>query len=961
MAKTLHIDIETFSKAPLPKTGVYRYAEDPSFEVLLFGVAIDDDPVKVYDLKLGEKIPKDILAALQDNTVTKWAFNAQFERVCLSRLLWDMKLLPWGTYLDPRGWRCDMVWAGYMGFPMNLKGAGAALNLDEQKMEEGKSLITYFCKPYRETSINGYTRRNLPEHSMDKWLLFKSYNQRDVEVEIAIAKKLEAHPVPESIWEEYWMDQIINDRGILVDIPMVEGAIELDSMSKAHLKEEMRTITQLANPQSIQQMQMWLKENGVELDSLGKKELEKELDGIEEPMRTVLLLRQQLAMSAVKKYQAMDTAACSDGRCRGMFQFYGANRSGRFAGRIVQLQNLFRNSMPDLDEARALVKTSDYEAISALYDSIPEVLAQCVRTAFIPAPGYKFIVSDFSAIEARVIAWLAGEQWRMDAFARGDDIYCASASQMFGVPVEKHGVNGHLRQKGKQAELACIAEGSPVLTDQGLVPIEKVTTDMKVWDGKEWVHHDGVVYRGEREVITYDGLTATPDHLVWVEGQSWPVQFGFAAASGAHLVQTGDGRRAVRLGEDNQPGEEMESETEPLLCSDAVPGMRSDSVAEPKQSNKWQIEGVSKLHAKKTDTTLAGEKTDGGKTAMRESKRFRLSQLWSERYKVQLPKCNGSWTLFDSGVWIAEQKNGTGSHRYKWGLCSWQYTICRKRGKHWQPSFDSTVGVASGILAVCQECGYQNAILGENAGRNHRVGTKSSGGEKEELAAYRCTARLYDIRNAGPHHRFTVSGHLVHNCGYGGSVGALKAMGAIEMGLTEEELQPLVTAWRAANPNIVKLWWAVDKAVKTAVKEKTTTRTHGLEFKYRGGMLYIKLPSGRHLSYVKPRIGQNRFGGESVTYMGTDFTRHWSRIESYGPKFVENIVQGISRDILCHALEQLRDYRVVAHVHDECIVEVPPSTTVEEISDKMSTVPSWATDLILRADGYECPGYYLKD
>lgn len=652
MPKTLHIDIETFSKAPLPKTGVYRYAEDPSFEVLLFGVAVDEEPVKVYDLKLGEEIPGDILAALQDNTVTKWAFNAQFERVCLSRLLWDMGLLPWGTYLDPRGWRCDMVWAGYMGFPMNLKGAGAALNLDEQKMEEGKSLITYFCKPYRETSINGYTRRNLPEHSMDKWLLFKSYNQRDVEVEIAIAKKLAAHPVPDFIWEEYWMDQTINDRGILVDLPMVEGAIELDSMSKAHLKEEMRTITQLANPQSIPQMQMWLKENGVELDSLGKKELEKELDGVEEPMRTVLLLRQQLAMSAVKKYKAMDTAACSDGRLRGMFQFYGANRSGRYAGRIVQLQNLFRNSMPDLDEARALVKTSDYDAISALYDSIPEVLAQCVRTAFIPAPGYKFIVSDFSAIEARVIAWLAGEQWRMDAFARGDDIYCASASQMFGVPVEKHGVNGHLRQKGKQAELAC---------------------------------------------------------------------------------------------------------------------------------------------------------------------------------------------------------------------------------------------------------------------------------------------------------------------GYGGSVGALKAMGAIEMGLTEEELQPLVTAWRTANPNIVKLWWAVDKAVKTAVKEKTTTHTHGLEFKYQGGMLYIKLPSGRHLSYVKPRIGQNRFGGESVTYMGTDFTRHWSRIESYGPKFVENIVQGISRDILCHALEQLRDYRVVAHVHDECIVEVPPSTTVEEISNKMAIVPSWATGLILRADGYECPGYYLKD
>ena len=643
LIETMSIDIETYSEADLPKTGVYPYAEDPSFEILLFGVSVNHGPVKVYDFAQGESLPDEILHALLDLSVTKWAFNAQFERICISRYLWDLGLLERGSYLNPRGWRCDMVWAGYMGFPMYLKGAGAALHLDEQKMEEGKSLITYFCKPYRPTSKNGYTNRNLPQHDPEKWELFKKYNQRDVEVELSIAEKLKNHPVPEQVWREYWLDQTINDRGILVDRQMVENAIRIDAESKKHLREEMQSLSGLANPQSVIQIQHWLRQNGVELDSLGKKEIASELSGIEEPMRSVLLLRQELAMSAVKKYQAMDTAACADNRCRGMFQFYGANRSGRFAGRIVQLQNLFRNSLPDLDQARALVKQGNYTALAALYDSVPEVLAQCVRTAFIPAPSYKFVVADFSAIEARVIAWLAGEQWRMEAFAAGKDIYCASASQMFGVPVEKHGVNGHLRHKGKIAELAL---------------------------------------------------------------------------------------------------------------------------------------------------------------------------------------------------------------------------------------------------------------------------------------------------------------------GYGGSVGAL--------GLTEEELSPLVKAWRAANPNITTLWWAVDKAAKNAVKEKTTTRTHGLSFQYQGGMLYITLPSGRQLSYVSPRMGENRFGGESVTYMGTDMTKHWSRIESYGPKFVENIIQGISRDILCYAMQRLSDYRICAHVHDECIIECPPETTVKEVCDLMATVPPWAEGLILRADGYECP-YYQKD
>lgn len=648
----LSIDIESYSETDLTKTGVYRYSEDPAFEVLLFGVAVDDGPITVYDLTAGEEIPAEILSALQDPRVTKWAFNAMFERVTLSRFLWDKGLLSKGQFLSPEGWRCSMIWSAYMGFPMSLAGAGAALGLEQQKMTEGKDLIRYFCVPCKATVSNGGRTRNLPSDAPDKWETFVAYNKRDVEVELQIKERLSSHPVPESVWREYWNDQTINDRGIQIDLPMVRNAIRLDALSQQRLTDALQELTNLDNPRSVQQMKDWLASQGMEMDSLGKKVVAEALRTAPEPLRTVLTLRQQLAMSAVKKYTAMENAVCADGRLRGMFRFYGANRSGRFSGTIVQLQNLFRNSLPDLIQARSLVSRGDYAALEALYDSVPQVLAECVRTAFIPAPGYKMIVADFSAIECRVLAWLAGEQWVLDVFAAGGDIYCETAGRMFHCKVEKHGENGELRQKGKQATLSC---------------------------------------------------------------------------------------------------------------------------------------------------------------------------------------------------------------------------------------------------------------------------------------------------------------------GYGGAEGALIAMGALDAGMKEEELGPLVAAWRAANPNIVQMWWAVDRAVKTAVKEKTITRTHGLTFEYRGAMLYITLPSGRQLSYVKPRIGENRFGGESVTYMGMDTTKHWSRIESFAGKWVENIVQAVSRDILCYAMEQLRDYRIVAHVHDECIVEAPQETTVQEICERMGRVPPWAPGLILRADGYECPGFYMKD
>ena len=645
--QTLSIDLETYSDQPLAKTGVYRYVESPDFEILLFAYSVDGGPVRQIDLACGEKIPPTILAALEDDKVTKWAFNANFERICLSHFLG----YPTGDYLEPDSWKCSMVWAAYMGLPLSLEGAGAVLGLEKQKLAEGKDLIKYFCQPCAPTKSNGQRTRNLPKHSPDKWLAFKKYNIRDVETEMSIQARLLKYPVPDSVWEEYHLDQEINDRGVGLDMELVRQAIQMDGRSRSELTQAMKELTSLDNPNSVQQMKQWLADNGVETDTLGKKAVAELLKTAPQQLQKVLTLRQQLAKSSVKKYQAMETAVCADGRARGMFQFYGANRTGRWAGRIIQMQNLPQNHLDDLTEARGLVRAGGFDALEMLYEDVPDTLSQLIRTAFVPQGNRKFIVADFSAIEARVIAWLAGEKWRQDVFAEGKDIYCASASQMFGVPVEKHGVNGHLRQKGKIAELAL---------------------------------------------------------------------------------------------------------------------------------------------------------------------------------------------------------------------------------------------------------------------------------------------------------------------GYGGSVGALKAMGALEMGLSEDELPALVSAWRQANPKIVQFWWAVDRAVMDAVTRKTTTKTHGIIFSARNGMLFITLPSGRSLAYVKPKIGENRFGGECITYEGVGSTKKWERIDSYGPKFVENIVQATSRDILCYAMKTLRCCSIVMHIHDEVVIEADRRISLQTVCDQMSRTPPWANGLQLRADGYETD-FYKKD
>ena len=784
------IDLETKSDIDIAKSGVYRYADSPYFDILLFAYSVDDAPVQVVDLACGEQLPEEILNALMDDRIQKHAFNASFERVCLS--VWLRRNYPecfisyglpedaCGNYLSPKAWRCTMVAAAYLGLPLSLAGVGAVLQLQQQKLSEGKALIRYFCVPYDH--VNGIPVFHAPTDAPEKWNVFLAYNKRDVETEQAIEQKIARFPVPEFVWQEYVLDQSINDRGIQLDLQLVQQAIRMDTLTKDKLLHQLKDLTNLDNPNSVQQMKQWLTEHGLELESLGKKEVQEQLKTAPSDLRAVLLLRQQVSKSSVKKYQAMQNAVCLDGRARGMFQFYGANRTGREAGRIIQLQNLPQNHLPDLEDARELVKSGDLEALELLYEDVPDTLSQLIRTAFIPKTGYQFLVADFSAIEARVIAWLAGEEWRMRAFAEGKDIYCASASKIFGVPVVKHGENGHLRQKGKVAELACIAEGQLVLTDHGLIPIEKVTTDDLLWDGEQWVHHEGVIYKGKREVITYEGLTATSDHLVWIEGQSQPIQFGIAASCGSHLVQTGDGGKAIRLGENYQCGKTLE----------------------------------------------------------------------------------------------------THSH----------------------------------------------------------------------------TARLYDIQNAGRHHRFTVSGKLVHNCGYGGSVGAMKAMGGSEM--SDTELKQIVTDWRTASPHIVQLWWDVENAAIKAVRDKTETETHGIHFSYESGFLFIKLLSGRRLAYVKPRIGENRFGGDSITYEGIGMGRKWERLETYSGKLVENIVQATARDLLFYSMQTLSQYFIVGHIHDEMIIECPKDTKLDEICQQMARTPDWAKGLLLRADGYEC-SFYKKD
>ena len=909
-------------------------------------------------------MPEEFLAALTDPQIVKIAHHAAFERICLSRYLQRRNLLAANKWLDSNQWRCTMVMASYLTLPRSLKDVAVTLRLSKQKMDEGKDLIRYFSVPCRPTKANGGRTRNLPTDSPEKWDVYKTYNKQDVEVERAVCKALEKYPLPEQEWKLYALDQQINDRGVRVDKKLVKNAIAVDAVFAQAAYQRAKELTGLENPGSVNQLKAWLADQDMPMESLAKKIVQEKAAQTDGIVAELLNLRLELSKTSVKKYEAMARCVCKDGRIHGMMQFYGASRTGRFASRILNMQNLPQNHLPDLELAREIVKAGDEELLDALFASVPGTLSELIRTAFIPKDGCRFLVADFSAIEARVLAWLANEEWVLEEFRGKGKIYEATASRMFHIPQEsivKGNPNYEYRQKGKQATLSCIAEGQLVLTDHGLIRIENVKPHHRLWDGENWVPHEGVVYQGRKEVMTYDGLTATADHLVWIEGQARPVYFGFAAASGARLIRTEYCGQAIRMGEDNQPGKTVERAMESVLRTDGMRFLPQYSMDVSFQSDSGNLQRLPKLLSEaQADSKVAGAAADRRKRTLRKPQRQAVSFIWWPWHQILLSVRHSGGNLDSEKCSECTAGVRNGSHRQQWSLCAGEYPICSQRKESGQPALDSIIGMGSGILALFSKCGHQDAILRENTGRNHRISAGSGAHEAKKLEAHRRTARLYDIRNAGPHHRFTVSGRLVHNCGYGGGVGALKAMGAK---MPEEEMQPLVDAWRAANPNIVAFWSALDRAARTVIRRKTSARIGKIALYWQDDKMFMRLPSGRNLCYQSPHFTENRFGSDAIGYYAPNAAGQMVVQETFGGKLAENATQAIARDILAHALLTLEKngYPVVFHVHDEAVIEMPIGQgSLEEACKLMAITPDWAKDLPLRADGYECV-YYRKD
>lgn len=906
--KILSIDIETYSSNDISGCGVYKYAEAEDFAILLFAYSCDYGPVEIIDLASGEKLPDHIYKALSDPKILKTAFNATFERICLSKYF--------GLYLTSDQWECTMVRSAMLGLPLSLAAVGKVLNLEDQKMDEGKALIRYFSVPCKPTKTNGMRIRNLPEHAPDKWDVFKKYCKRDVEVENAIRQKTAAFRILPAEKELYDIDQRINDRGVMLDMQMVNNAIRMSLIYSGRLTAEAAELTGLDNPNSVAQLKGWLEqETGNEVKSLNKKDMPDIIKSADaEHVQRLLSIRQELGKTSVKKYEAMSKAVCEDDRVRGLLQFYGASRTGRWAGRLVQVQNLPQNHIEDLDFARSLVFRGDLDMLELCYGNVPDTLSQLIRTAFIAKPGHTFIVSDFSAIEARVIAWLAGEAWRLEVFRTHGKIYEATAALMYRVPQEEITKTDPRRQKGKIAELACIAKGQLVLTDQGYVPIECVTTDMLVWDGEEFVKHEGVIYKGIKEVITYEGLTATPDHIVWVKGENRPIQFGESANRRAHLQKSIPSRKDLWECRNRQSRASIHKGLEPSICTNKVLGLRSNTMDVSKQSYAREIKRLPNVFKTQTNTQMVGSKVYGRKTKMRKPQRWKLPKLRSQRYKILFLFRIGSRSLDDRALRVAGSFDGIRSDRCKWKL---------RTGKH-------EMGNTS--TELCQ------------------------------------SAKVYDLLNCGPRHRYTVNGVLVHNCGYQGGVGAMKTMGGEKMGLSEEEMKEIVTHWRSANPAIVGLWDEVQAAAMQAISGRDASIRKGVKFRTELGALTIELPSGRKLFYPRARIeSREKFGRKSKTiiYEGQNqTTKKWEDLETYGGKLVENIVQGIARDCLAVTMVRLEKmaYPIVFHVHDEVILEVPDdgTKTLAEVCEVFKKPIVWAEGLPLKGDGY-VTNYYKKD
>ena len=952
--RTLHCDLETYSSVSLPDCGVYRYCESPDFEILILGYAYDDEPVQVIDLTK-EEMPSSLRQDFLHNPdVQKMGWNISFEIACFTRYF--------GQEIDPAEWMDVMIVAAELGLPRSLKDVGLALGLpqDEVKDRRGKALIRYFSQPCAPTRANGGRTRNLPTDDQLKWQEYMEYNRQDVVAERAIWKKLKGYPLPESEQAAWVLDQQINRRGVLCDRTLAAQAVRMSREHTALLMDELRRITGLENPNSLVQLKAWFGTDAPLDEAAVTEMLATETDPAR---RRVLEIRREIGKSSVKKYEAMLNGMCADDRCRGLFQFYGANRTGRWSGRNLQTQNLPQNHLDDLSTARSIAREGDREGLEMLYGSVPDTLSQLIRTAFIPKAGCVFAVADFSAIEARVIAWLAGEKWRMDLFAAGGDIYCQSASKMFHVPVVKHGVNGHLRQKGKIAELACLAENSPVLTDRGLVPIQNVTTDMKLWDGEEWVTHEGVIYQGEREVITYGGLTATSDHPVWTEYGVLP--FGDAAVRGARLCKTGTGRKTVRLGDDHQPGETVETGMDTPRGADGMRWLRGETMDRPRQPDARTIQGMPAVLAAETDSKVARQTADRREAAVREPEGQGVPELRRAGDPVRISERDGSGAVHDPGIRPSNEGDGNRPDRRERRLRAGEPALRGPSDELRKSAQMRADEIRAEVLAIRLHNGDPETVGRHDAGRDHPGRGDGGFRETEGMAHHRRTARVYDIRNAGRHHRFTVSDVLVHNCGYGGNTGAMINMGALQMGLTEDELPGIVEKWREASPRICALWRDLgDAALAATAHRETVDLPHGVRLWRSGKLLHMRLPSGRCIRYFSPEITENRFGGPSLAYEAYDMGR-WGKAETWGGKLTENLVQATARDCLLAAMTRVskRYPDIVMHVHDEMIVEVPENEAEEALAficGEMGKEIEWAPRLLLRGDGYLCE-WYRKD
>lgn len=967
---SLHIDIETYCEIDLKKAGAYRYAEEA--EIILLAYAYNDEPVSVVDLLAGEQIPPDVFYDFNNPRVIKKAFNAAFERSVMQAYF--------NLILPADQWQCTQARTAMCGLPLNLGQAAEVLNLDIQKDKNGAALIRYFCIPIKKPiKKNDFRERNLHNHDAVKWEQFKEYNKMDVEAERAIDRALSFYPISEFEHRQWQLDQKINERGVTIDIPFVRNAISLVNHYENGLLKEFQEITGIDKPSELGKLKMWLfEETGEEVDKLNKETIPEIIKSSgNDKIGRALQIRKDSSKTSTKKYFRMIDAVCKDGRVRGLHEYYGANRTGRAAGRLLQHQNLPAGDLEDeVETARSVAMLNDPEWLEYLFGPIPNTLSSLIRSALVPTPGHRFIICDYTSIEAVVLAWLAGETWVLDLFRneKKPKLYEATASQMFNVPLENIDKKSPYRKKGKVAVLACIAKDSLVLTDKGLVPIQDVKLHHKLWDGNSWVSHKGVIFSGIKHTLSYGGLTATEDHLVWVEGKRDPIRFKDAAASGARLLQSGNRWEAIRVGQNYIPREKMEQIVESRLRINGMHQLRETTMDVFEQSNKRKIQRMPTMFSTTKNTEMVRETFDSSKTKMPKPERPELSHIRRERNRVPVSVRYGSRPLPNGFIPQLKSQLRVRSSRQSRALRKGKFAFYYSETKLRQQEHNQITFLESRRMALRLHRSSAHGIAGVNPRRNHAKGIFSCNTQKKKLERDQSKIETFDILDCGPHNRFTVSDVLVHNCGYQGGVGALINMGALKEGLTEEELPAIVAKWREANSSIVGLWYCLQEAAIAALKTGQRVPVHamrgrngytppnlGIEFYVKGRSLFFKLPSGRELVYVSASLEEGEYGPKIVYYGIDQIKKRWTKLDTYGGKLTENLTQAVARDLLMNGLQNLdkAGYNIVLHVHDEAVCEMPVGVgSLEEVNHLMITLPEWAPGLPLKAAGEE--SFYYK-